>query len=316
MKIFIVLGSGNSGAGAIHDYLLSRDDFFSPFKGKEFRLVNDPDGLDELFNTLYNDFSINGSANKLNNFNIFTRNYFYSNYNNKNKILNKQFLNLTKYFISQIIKIQYNGSPQFFFDKINFLKKINFYFKRFILKKDAKKIELLKMVIPVSQEHFIEESRKYLYEIFRLSDKFEEKKNIVIEQGGNFFNPIESTKYYGSNREIIVVTRDPKAIYWSMKRRQSLAYPGHNIKLFVKWYKSVMEKVNFSENNNVIHIKYENFFLDFENQKKILCSRLNIEPKINDNFDLNFTKNNLFKFKEKLTDDEKRFIDNELKDYV
>ena len=172
------------------------------------------------------------------------------------------------------------------------------------------------MIIPVSQEHFIEESRKYLYEIFRLSDKFEEKKNIVIEQGGNFFNPIESTKYYGSNREIIVVTRDPKAIYWSMKRRQSLAYPGHNIKLFVKWYKSVMEKVNFSENNNVIHIKYENFFLDFENQKKILCSRLNIDPKINDNFDLNFTKNNLFKFKEKLTDDEKRFIDNELKDYV
>ena len=316
MKIFIVLGSGNSGAGAIHDYLLSRDDFFSPFKGKEFRLVNDPDGLDELFNTLYNDFSINGSANKLNNFNIFTKNYFYSNYNNKNKILNKQFLNLTKYFISQIIKIQYNGSPQFFFDKINLLKKINFYFKRFILKKDAKNIELLKMIIPVSQERFIEESRKYLYEIFRLSDKFEENKNIVIEQGGNFFNPIESTKYYGSDREIIVVTRDPKAIYWSMKRRQSLAYPGHNIKLFVKWYKSVMEKVNFSENNNVIHIKYENFFLDFENQKKILCSRLNIDPKINDNFDLNFTKNNLFKFKEKLTDDEKRFIDNELKDYV
>jgi len=316
MKIFIVLGSGNSGAGAIHDYLLSRDDFFSPFKGKEFRLVNDPDGLDELFNTLYNDFSINGSANKLNNFNIFTKNFFYSNYNNKNKILNKQFLNLTKYFINQIIKIQYNGSPQFFFDKINLLKKINFYFKRFILRKDAKNIELLKMIIPVSKEHFIEESRKYLYEIFRLSDEFEEKKNIVIEQGGNFFNPIESTKYYGSDREIIVVTRDPKAIYWSMKRRQSLAYPGHNIKLFVKWYKSVMEKVNFSENNNVIHIKYENFFLDFENQKKILCSRLNIDSKINDNFDLNFTKNNLFKFKEKLTDDEKRFIDNELKDYV
>tara|TARA_X000000950_G_C13840104_1_gene629834 strand:+ start:294 stop:1244 length:951 start_codon:yes stop_codon:yes gene_type:complete len=316
MKIFIVLGSGNSGAGAIHDYLLSRDDFFSPFKGKEFRLVNDPDGLDELFNTLYNDFSINGSANKLNNFNIFTKNYFYSNYNNKNKILNKQFLNLTKYFISQIIKIQYNGSPQFFFDKINLLKKINFYFKRFLLKKNSKNIELLKMIIPVSKENFIEESRKYLYEIFRLSDKFEEKKNIVIEQGGNFFNPIESTKYYGSDREVIVVTRDPKAIYWSMKRRQSLAYPGHNIKLFVKWYKSVMEKVNFSENNNVIHVKYENFFLDFENQKKILCSRLNIDPKINDNFDLNFTKNNLFKFKEKLTDDEKRFLDNELKDYV
>ena len=81
MKIIIILGTGNSGASALNDYLLSREDFQSLFNAGEFRLVNDPDGLDELFNTLYNDFSINGSANKLNNFNIFTKNYFYSNYN-------------------------------------------------------------------------------------------------------------------------------------------------------------------------------------------------------------------------------------------
>ena len=41
MKTVIVLGTGNSGAGAIHDYLLSREDFQSPFAGKEFRIVND-----------------------------------------------------------------------------------------------------------------------------------------------------------------------------------------------------------------------------------------------------------------------------------
>ena len=58
MKTVIVLGSGNSGAGAIHDYLQSRNDFQSPFKGKEFRLVNDPNGLDELYNNLYKNFSI------------------------------------------------------------------------------------------------------------------------------------------------------------------------------------------------------------------------------------------------------------------
>ena len=48
MKTVIVLGSGNSGAGGVHDYLLSRNDFQSPFSGKEFRIVNDPDGLDEF----------------------------------------------------------------------------------------------------------------------------------------------------------------------------------------------------------------------------------------------------------------------------
>ena len=102
MKIFIILGSGNSGAGAIHDYLVSREDFFSPFEGREFRLVNDPDGIDDLFNSLYNHFSINGSANKFDNFIKFTKNIYYSNYNLKYKILDKQFLILTKNFISQI----------------------------------------------------------------------------------------------------------------------------------------------------------------------------------------------------------------------
>ena len=65
MKTVIVLGTGNSGAGAIHDYLSSREDFQSPFDGAEFRIVNDPDGIDELYNSLYKNFSLNGCSNKI-----------------------------------------------------------------------------------------------------------------------------------------------------------------------------------------------------------------------------------------------------------
>ena len=36
IKKFIVLGSGNSGAGGVHDYLLAREDTQSPFNGFEF----------------------------------------------------------------------------------------------------------------------------------------------------------------------------------------------------------------------------------------------------------------------------------------
>ena len=77
MKTVIVLGSGNSGAGAIHDYLLSRKDFHSPFSGKEFRIVNDPDGIHELYYSLYKNFSVNGSANAIYNFKEFIRNSYY-----------------------------------------------------------------------------------------------------------------------------------------------------------------------------------------------------------------------------------------------
>ena len=43
---------GNSGAGLIHDYLLGRDDFKSPFFGQEFRLISDPYGIENLYNNL------------------------------------------------------------------------------------------------------------------------------------------------------------------------------------------------------------------------------------------------------------------------
>ena len=65
MNIYIVLGSGNSGAGAIHDYLSSREDCIAPFKGAEFRFVNDPNGIDDLYNNLYENFSINKSSNSI-----------------------------------------------------------------------------------------------------------------------------------------------------------------------------------------------------------------------------------------------------------
>jgi hypothetical protein len=37
MKTIITVGSGNSGGGAIHDYLKERKDFASVFYGNEFR---------------------------------------------------------------------------------------------------------------------------------------------------------------------------------------------------------------------------------------------------------------------------------------
>ena len=62
MKTVIVLGSGNSGAGAIHDYLLSRDDFQSPSSGKELRVVNDPDGIDVVLNLKDEDLNISSEV--------------------------------------------------------------------------------------------------------------------------------------------------------------------------------------------------------------------------------------------------------------
>ena len=100
-----------------------------------------------------------------------------------------------------------------------------------------------------------------------------------------------------------------------MKRRNSMAYPGHDVKLFVKWFREMQKKINFGEYDKVIKIKYEDFFSDFEKQKKDLCLKLNISSNIKDNFNLIYTKKNLFKFKDKLSNEEIKYIDEELKEF-
>ena len=60
------------------------------------------------------------------------------------------------------------------------------------------------MIMPCDENLFFSLCHDYLHEIFKLSEDYDEK-NIVIEQGGNFISPISSTKYYGENREIILL---------------------------------------------------------------------------------------------------------------
>lgn len=312
MKIVIVLGSGNSGAGAIHDYLLSRNDFQTPFDGKEFRIVNDPNGLDQLYHSLYKNFSVNGSANSIEEFREFISNTHNSNYH-KDKNSKKNLIKFSNKFLKQISKITYNGSPRFYLDKLSLMKKINFYIKRFIFMKNAKEIPLLEMTLPCEEKKFLEYTEEYLFSIFRSCKNFDKKKNIVIEQGGNFINPLNSTKYYGKNRKIILVNRDPKAIFWSMKRRNSLSYPGNDIKKFVIWYKELQKKIINIKSNNIIKVKFESFFENFKIEKKKLSNNLGISNITEDNFDINHTLKNLYKFKENLSKKEIKYLDDNLK---
>ena len=118
LKKIIVLGSGNSGAGGVHDYLLSREDTISPFYSNEFRLINDPDGIHDLYVALYEKFNINKSALSILRFKNFVKRLVNSNYNKKNKLYTDSLIKMTDEFIFNITETNYNGSPQFYFDRM------------------------------------------------------------------------------------------------------------------------------------------------------------------------------------------------------
>ena len=66
-----------------------------------------------------------------------------------------------------------------------------------------------------------------------------------------------------------------------MRNRNSLSYPGNDIKIFVKWYKAIMSKVEKKQHEKIIKVKYENFFENFKTESHKLCRLLGINRWMN-----------------------------------
>ena len=323
-KLKVITASpGLSGAGLIFDYLLSRKDFVSPFKKipdddqqTEFKFISDPGGLNSLYKGFYENFSVNNASyvfyefkNYLNNLKKLT---IIKN-DKKIKLYNKYFFNEANKFIKKIVITQYYGLPQYF--RIGLNKKDRALWKIVNKFKSAQEFKVLDMVLPVEKKIFIKEATNFVDLILKKLAR-EKDRNLVIDQGANFFRPIESTKFF-SNKKIILVTRDPRSIFSSMKKRQSLAYPGHNISVFIEWYKNLMKFSQKHKNSKeIIYIKYENFLTNHQFEAKRLLKFLNLKPTKQINFNLQNSKINIFKAKKNLTKKELKLIEKKLKKYL
>ena len=93
--------------------------------------------------------------------------------------------------------------------------------------------------MPVNEKKFIKESRLFIKKIIlnNLNKKtIHKNQNIVLNQASNIFDPINSSQYF-YNRKVIIVTRDPRDIFSSMKTRKSKGPPSYDVHLFLKWFK-------------------------------------------------------------------------------
>ena len=174
------------------------------------------------------------------------------------------------------------------------------------------------MRLPKNEKKFIFETNKYLLDLFKFNIKSINKKNIILDQATNFWKPEIIFKYF-NNAKIILVTRDPRSIYYSMKFRGSYAYPGYDIKIFVKWYKYAMqkrEKIIKKYKTNILDVKFEKFINNMEFELLRINQFLQIKNKIVKNFNYDFSKNNVFKAKYSLSKNELNFIKKNLKKYL
>ena len=170
------------------------------------------------------------------------------------------------------------------------------------------------MVIPVEKLIFIKTAQNLINNF--LDSKTKKKKNIVIDQGINFWKPNTSSIFFFVCK-IVIITRDPRSIFASMKSRKSLSYPGNNVHTFIKWYKLIMANFkNLKNNKKIIFIKYENFILNYEKETKRLLRFLKLKKLKNKKFDINNSKKNIFKAKKILNKKELNLIEKKLKNYL
>lgn len=318
-NIVILATAGNSGGGAVHDYLLCRDDFCSPFQGEEFRLISDPYGIENLYHNFTNNFSINNSSEAFHQFEKYCKNLSKIKSTKNNKLIyGSRFNELTSNYLKRIEDISYKGIPQFQSISLNILKKLQFKVKKKLFGYKNHEHKFYKMRLPKNEKKFIFETNKYLLDLFKFNIKSINKKNIILDQATNFWKPEIIFKYF-NNAKIILVTRDPRSIYYSMKFRGSYAYPGYDIKIFVKWYKYAMqkrEKIIKKYKTNIMDVKFEKFINNMEFELLRINQFLQIKNKVVKNFNYDFSKNNVFKAKYSLSKNELNFIKKNLKKYL
>ena len=313
----ITVGSGNSGGGAIHDYLRNRKDFTAPFHGNEFRLINDPDGIENLYRNLYIDFSVNNSVI------AFERFYKFAKLSIKikgdidgkrRKIYPSNSKEILINYLDKITYFQYNAMPQFKYIGLNLLNKLLFKLLYDYFDRNINSINLFRMRLPHHEKIFLIETKKLINNLCN-RNKNNRNKNLILDQSASYWNPENYLKYFDKSK-IIIVNRDPRSIFYSMASRNSKAYPSSNSYNFVKWYQRIRSNQSKIKNKNIYFVQYEKFLKNFEKESKKLNNFLNISNKIKSSFDIEFSKNNILKAKKNLAVKDQNFIKNNLKNFI
>lgn len=314
----VVLGSGKSGSSSVVNYLKGRPDIQNIFPN-EFRLIQDPGGIQDLYLSIRDGFHINRASEAIKRFKLLANRYGRS----RNALprgmgysdcIEDYYGKIDKY-IQSITAIHYNGMPSYEVTNLSFSKALFSKYSKKFARKLNRKSKFGTIYLPVNIENFLLETSNFLDQLL-INGSDTGTKKVLLDQAGTFWAPKSSTRFLRKSK-IIVVSRDPRDIYSEQKYKGS-AYPDGDVNLFCTWYETVMQHKQSEEwaDPDVLHIKFEDFIKDHEKQSEILCSHLELSQSVKSNFDPELSLKNIAKYKKILTKDEEKIICTRLKTFL
>ena len=305
-KTILTIGTGYSGSTAIYNNFQIQKKFHDPFANKEFTITYDPCGIVDIEKCIYENYSISKAnfiyKNFIDNFFLYTEKDSGlnpgKNFPNPDKIL-KKFIKYAK----EIINYEYEGITAYLKYKNCTLENIKLKFfnkkNKLVFFKELKDFNL------ITQNFF-----------FNLLDS--NNRNVILDQGANIYDLHNSSKYY-QNPHCILVFRDPRDIFSEFKFKTAYSYPKDNVDIFCKWYESSMHKIHSQNFKNVkfLKINFEDFILKNKKILEKISNFLSIYLKP-DHKKFNFirSRNNIYKYKKLLSNNEKKIIEKKLSKYL
>jgi len=283
-KILSVSGYGSTGSSAVVNFL---EEFESCYiMGGEFRLVQDPDGLEDLCSNLTNSWGWNRSDAYIRRFikytNIIGRRITPLKYGEHlNKAFNFNFFKHRDAFISEIVDTKWQGH-WFYHDyhERNYIEVLienfkrslswHFGFSRLWLRKNTKKSD---MYFVRSNTDVYGQARKFLKNLFAELDIVGEYlvfDQLILPYNKEKFDPLFP------NLKQIVVDRDPRDVYLDAKNYN--AYPiTQDIESFISFYET-SRKINKAINNDsTLLIQFEDLIYNYDETTKKVVDFLDID---------------------------------------
>lgn len=313
MKTLIIIGTGYSGSSAIYEFLKKTNRFKDPFPDKEFSLTYDPGGLLDLEEKILKSKSINQVNYTISQ---FKKNfYYYTNKDNsvkpgKNFSNKKRLKHLFEDYMNNIIDFEYVGESTFMKHQNNILSYLKSkMYEKLNIKKSTKIYSL------VDYKKFKMETSDFISKLLFSNGA---KDNIILDQGGIITDVFNSTKFY-TNPYIILVYRDPRDIFSEFKQKSAYSYPKENVNVFCQWYEKLIKSINSQDFKNlkILNLNFEEFVLNHKKTIQKISEFTSEDLNIHlEDFSLERSKNNLFKFKNLLEKSEILTIEKRLEKYL
>lgn len=274
---------GWSGCGAYHDLIREYDNIEFPYKGDwEFHLLWTVDGIYDLEHKLCHkscrvydsDFAIRrflDIAKHLNTSSMIGYNRIYKN---------PSFYDISKKYIDKIVKIKFPGHS---FDDITHPNKwedissvYNNIINRLLCNRIARKIGLNRigeniqfynahtMMVAYHPDDFLQVTQDYLRELISYMRK-DNNKVLITDQMFPPDCPELFYKYITEKHKTIIVRRDPRDTYITMKRGTKFPFPvPHTIDEFIWFYKHIVENTKLPNTEYRLSLNFEDIIYKYD----------------------------------------------------